>query len=199
MDEDKIIIEPEKYYVQIYQVGFAFIIIMFIIDVVYCVFVNGKTWLVYGGIGSVIAEVILARQWFSFGRVIELGKGGCTVKWRNDCKVYNWSELKTKRIENNIKSWYTDCRKCAVISPYKIKRFRKKDPMNCFISILHWRDWNTFYVYLDSGKINDGKNRYEGGINESIFREKIAQWGVTFEDVNLKKIKPWEEKFYSKR
>ena len=52
---------------------------------------------------------------------------------------------------------------------------------------------STFYVYLDSGKINDGKNSYEGGINESIFRGKIAQWGVTFDDVNLKKVKPWEE------
>ena len=41
--------------------------------------------------------------------------------------------------------------------------------------------------------INDGKNKYEGGINESIFRGKIAQWGVTFDDVNLKKVKPWEE------
>ena len=59
--------------------------------------------------------------------------------------------------------------------------------------ILHWRDWSTFYVYLDSGKINDGKNSYEGGINESIFRGKIAQWGVTFDDVNMKKVKPWEE------
>ena len=49
------------------------------------------------------------------------------------------------------------------------------------------------YIYLDSGKINDGKNKYEGGINESIFRGKIAQWGVTFDDVNLKKVKPWEE------
>ena len=89
--------------------------------------------------------------------------------------------------------YYTNCRKCAVISPYEIKRFRKKDPMSYFINILHWRDWSTFYVYLDSGKINDGKNSYEGGINESIFRGKIAQWGVTFDDVNMKKVKPWEE------
>ena len=80
-----------------------------------------------------------------------------------------------------------------MISPYEIKRFRKKDPMSYFINILHWRDWSTFYIYLDSGKINDGKNKYEGGINESIFRGKIAQWGVTFDDVNLKKVKPWEE------
>lgn len=80
-----------------------------------------------------------------------------------------------------------------MISPYEIKRFRKKEPMSYFINILHWRDWSTFYVYLDSGKINDGKNSYEGGINESIFRGKIAQWGVTFDDVNLKKVKPWEE------
>lgn len=33
----------------------------------------------------------------------------------------------------------------------------------------------------------------KAGINESIFRGKIAQWGVTFDDVNLKKVKPWEE------
>ena len=135
----------------------------------------------------------MIREWFSFGRVIEMDKEGCTVKWRNRSKGYRWSELKTRRIENNIKSWYTDCRKCAVISPYEIKRFHKKDPMNYFISIFHWRDWNTFYVYLDSGKISDGKNSYEGGINESIFRGKIAQWGVTFDDVNMKKVKPWEE------
>ena len=122
-----------------------------------------------------------------------MDKEGCTVKWRNRSKEYRWSELKTRRIENNIKSCYTDCRKCAVISPYEIKRFRKKEPMSYFINILHWRDWSTFYIYLDSGKINDGKNKYEGGINESIFRGKIAQWGVTFDDVNLKKVKPWEE------
>ena len=147
-----------------------------------------------GGYDKESATVfILIREWFSFGRVIEMDKEGCTVKWRNRSKEYRWSELKTRRIENNIKSCYTNCRKCAVISPYEIKRFRKKDPMSYFINILHWRDWSTFYVYLDSGKINDGKNSYEGGINESIFRGKIAQWGVTFDDVNLKKVKPWEE------
>ena len=52
---------------------------------------------------------------------------------------------------------------------------------------------NTIIENQDSGKINDGKNSYEGGINESIFRGKIAQWGVTFDDVNMKKVKPWEE------
>ena len=78
-------------------------------------------------IGNVVGEVILIREWFSFGRVIEMDKEGCTVKWRNRSKGYRWSELKTRRIENNIKSCYTDCRKCAVISPYEIKRFRKKE------------------------------------------------------------------------
>ena len=73
------------------------------------------------------------------------------------------------------------------------KKISKERSNELFINILHWRDWSTFYVYLDSGKINDGKNSYEGGINESIFRGKIAQWGVTFDDVNLKKVKPWEE------
>ena len=194
MDEDKIIIIPEKYYMQIYQVGFWFLIIMSIICIAYGFFANEKAWLTYTIIGNVVGEVILIREWFSFGRVIEMDKEGCTVKWRNRSKEYRWSELKTRRIENNIKSCYTNCRKCAVISPYEIKRFRKKDPMSYFINILHWRDWSTFYVYLDSGKINDGKNSYEGGINESIFRGKIAQWGVNFEDVNLRKFKPWEEK-----
>lgn len=184
----------DKYYMQIYQVGFGFLIIMSIICIAYVFFANEKAWLTYIIIGNVVGEVILIREWFSFGRVIEMDKKGCIVKWRNNRKVYNWSQLKTRRIENNIKSWYTDCRKGAVISPYEIKRFHKKDPMNYFISIFHWRDWNTFYVYLDSGKISDGKNSYEGGINESIFRGKIAQWGVTFDDVNLKKVKPWEEK-----
>lgn len=178
---------------QIYQVGFWFLIIMSIICIAYGFFANEKAWLTYTIIGIVVGEVILIREWFSFGRVIEMDKEGCTVKWRNRSKEYRWSELKTRRIENNIKSCYTDCRKCAVISPYEIKRFRKKDPMSYFINILHWRDWSTFYVYLDSGKINDGKNSYEGGINESIFRGKIAQWGVTFDDVNMKKVKPWEE------
>ena len=162
MDEDKIIIIPEKYYMQIYQVGFWFLIIMSIICIAYGFFANEKAWLTYTIIGIVVGEVILIREWFSFGRVIEMDKEGCTVKWRNRSKEYRWSELKTRRIENNI-------------------------------NILHWRDWSTFYVYLDSGKINDGKNSYEGGINESIFRGKIAQWGVTFDDVNLKKVKPWEE------
>ena len=72
-------------------------------------------------------------------------------------------------------------------------KIKINNSLKVFINILHWRDWSTFYVYLDSGKINDGKNSYEGGINESIFRGKIAQWGVTFDDVNLKKVKPWEE------
>ena len=39
-------------------------------------------------IGNVVGEVILIREWFSFGRVIEMDKEGCTVKWRNHNKVY---------------------------------------------------------------------------------------------------------------
>ena len=104
MDEDKIIIIPEKYYMQIYQVGFWFLIIMSIICIAYGFFANEKAWLTYTIIGIVVGEVILIREWFSFGRVIEMDKEGCTVKWRNRSKEYRWSELKTRRIENNIKS-----------------------------------------------------------------------------------------------
>ena len=45
MDEDKIIIIPEKYYMQIYQVGFWFLIIMSIICIAYGFFANEKAWL----------------------------------------------------------------------------------------------------------------------------------------------------------
>ena len=47
MDEDKIIIIPEKYYMQIYQVGFWFLIIMSIICIAYGFFANEKAWLTY--------------------------------------------------------------------------------------------------------------------------------------------------------
>ena len=43
MDEDKIIIIPEKYYMQIYQVGFWFLIIMSIICIAYGFFANEKS------------------------------------------------------------------------------------------------------------------------------------------------------------
>ena len=45
MDEDKIIIIPEKYYMQIYQVGFWFLIIMSIICIAYGFFANEKGWI----------------------------------------------------------------------------------------------------------------------------------------------------------
>ena len=71
MDEDKIIIIPEKYYMQIYQVGFWFLIIMSIICIAYGFFANEKAWLTYTIIGNVVGEVILIREWFSFGRWIK--------------------------------------------------------------------------------------------------------------------------------
>ena len=49
MDEDKIIIIPEKYYMQIYQVGFWFLIIMSIICIAYGFFANEKAWLTVNG------------------------------------------------------------------------------------------------------------------------------------------------------
>ena len=69
MDGDKIIIIPEKYYMQIYQVVFWFLIIMSIICIAYGFFANEKAWLTYTIIGNVVGEVILIREWFSFGRV----------------------------------------------------------------------------------------------------------------------------------
>ena len=42
MDEDKIIIIPEKYYMEIYQVGFGFLIIMSVVCMVYGFFANEK-------------------------------------------------------------------------------------------------------------------------------------------------------------
>ena len=54
MDEDKIIIIPEKYYMQIYQVGFWFLIIMSIICIAYGFFANEKAWLTYTIIGNVV-------------------------------------------------------------------------------------------------------------------------------------------------
>ena len=54
MDEDKIIIIPEKYYMQIYQVGFWFLIIMSIICIAYGFFANEKAWLTYTIIGIVV-------------------------------------------------------------------------------------------------------------------------------------------------
>lgn len=65
---------------QIYQVGFWFLIIMSIICIAYGFFANEKAWVTYTIIGNVVGEVILIREWFSFGRVIEMDKEGCTVK-----------------------------------------------------------------------------------------------------------------------
>ena len=144
MDEDKIIIIPEKYYMQIYQVGFWFLIIMSIICIAYGFFANEKAWLTYTIIGIVVGEVILIREWFSFGRVIEMDKEGCTVKWRNRSKEYRWSELKTRRIENNIKSCYTNCRKCAVISPYEIKKISKERSNELFYKYFTLERLSTF-------------------------------------------------------
>ena len=59
-------------------------------------------------------------------------------------------------------------------SPYEIKD--SKERANELFIIFTLERLEYFYIYLDSGKINDGKNKYEGGINESIFRGKIAQW-----------------------
>ena len=41
---------------------------------VYGFFANEKAWLTYTIIGNVVGEVILIREWFSFGRVIEMDK-----------------------------------------------------------------------------------------------------------------------------
>ncbi|MFQ7843272.1 MAG: hypothetical protein ACLRHK_03090 [Coprococcus sp.] len=56
MDEDKIIIIPEKYYMQIYQVGFGFLIIMSIICIAYGFFANENVGFTGKGTFTIIEE-----------------------------------------------------------------------------------------------------------------------------------------------
>ena len=134
---------------------------------------------VLGGV-PIISLTITLAMYVALCRELVMSKEGCRVSFWKIHQFYKWNELSVKRYEN-----YKDMMYSTPVSYTHL--------MSYFINILHWRDWSTFYIYLDSGKINDGKNSYEGGINESIFRGKIAQWGVTFDDVNMKKVKPWEE------
>lgn len=127
------------------------------------------------------------RFWMSIGKTIELNKAGCKVSFLLYHREYKWEELKVKRYINYSGllrgRYYIPYTLGAEFSPNIIPKNKRWHP------VVHCKLINPLkYIYIcfPPSETNSHSKGYIHAyeIDEVEFKNKIAKWGITLEEIN---------------
>ena len=135
---------------------------------------------------------IFINYWITHSRTITFSKDGCRVEWLCFAKMYAWDDLKTKRYErytkfSNLWERYSPYQHGAVFSPHRVRKaIIDKAATRGTVSLFAF---SHIYVYFYP---NDGHEAPKKAdplfytVNETLFRQKMAEWGVDLDERQLK-------------
>lgn len=133
---------------------------------------------------NIFVYFLLVSYGIAIFRTLVFGPQGCEVNFLCFSKFYTWDDFKVKRIEQTSIEWkmpqnYARSAVFAVEEHDRPKRTLPEDYYPFFAP------WSVIFVkfYDSNPKPKEVYDFYV--VDESLFREKMAEWGVELEEVRF--------------